>query len=152
MAINLASTLRNRVLERAQDLVMEAASDMRERLDRAVPVGNYTSVSRRDQARPKLKDTYGQQFYTDDNKAGVTIRYTADHAEWTDKGTSPHLIPTGGPQDGVRLRFFWENQNKWVDTAFVDHPGITERSPSYGWFSDNANAETWQEDLQNAAQ
>lgn len=142
--------IRRRLLERAQDVVMEASRGMKNRLDEAVPVGNYTTPSIRDQSRPKLKDTYGQEFFTTDVSAGVIIRYTAEHAKWTDEGTAGYYtIPGGGASAGRRLKFFWDNEGIPMNVASVLHPG-NMGSSSLNWFSNTATPEAWEQELRNA--
>ena len=37
---------------------------------------------------------------------------------------APHLYPIPGARGGKMLSFFWKNQNRWVRTRFVAHPGV----------------------------
>lgn len=46
------------------------------------------------------------------------IRCDADYAEWTDKGSDPHII-----QGNPLLAFYWEKVGRDMVLPFVNHPG-----------------------------
>jgi len=51
---------------------------------------------------------------------GFRVYTTDPAAKYVAYGTQPHIIT---PARGMRLRFFWETQGRWVSLPWVFHPG-----------------------------
>lgn len=127
---NTASLQRD-VQRWAEECFEEAVLEMAAELDRVVPVGQTTRLG-----RPALRDT--QQVTVAGTQA--KIRYTAEHASFTDEGTVAHPI-RGNPL----LAFDWNGERVIVHS--VNHPG----TQGTRWWSDTMTDLGFQEALDSAA-
>lgn len=122
------------VREWAERVHAAAVEEIAAELDVRVPRGPHGDT---DRGEPALADSV-EVLRVDD--LTTQIAYTAEHASYTDEGTSPHEI-RGNPL----LAFEWQGQLVIVHS--VQHPG-TEGTR---WWSDVMTDERWSEALQNAA-
>lgn len=65
-----------------------------------------------------------------------TLRFTAPQAEWTNKGTRPHIIR---PRRSRALVFFWPKAGQTMFLKRVHHPG----NEAQHWFDRAVTSASW---------
>ncbi len=115
----------------------KAVVAMGRKLDEVVPIG-----APREGGGPKLKDDQSIRLIRTPPSFLGTIEYTVPQAEFTNDGTSPHMI-NGAPT----LAFFWPKVGRTVFFRSVQHPG----NEAQRWFSKVMTQAEWQESLALAA-
>ena len=115
-----SSDLRREVDRYAGRIVRATASQLGDDLDQVVPSGRSDYLGR-PRRGPRLRDS--RRINVSGKKA--TIRYTANHASFTDEGTAPHRI-FGNPL----LVFYWPKVGKIMYLPRVNHPGT---APQRWW-------------------
>jgi hypothetical protein len=135
------TSLREKVVQRGAQLFSEALAELTYELDRVVPDsggvpanGEKLRASRLIMERPFDGRTFS-----------AAITYTAPQAEYTERGTEPHVIEPGRPSKA--LHFYWPKIGGMATFARVNHPGSHKHD---GWFA-SALAE-WPELLDRVAQ
>jgi hypothetical protein len=124
---------------RAFDIVSAATAELRNELDRVVPVAPPDPLGR-GRTGPRLKDTYTQSGPTGDQTGvSVTVGYSAPQALFSNDLMPRHYISPRRP--GYPLRFM-ASDGTVVRTMLVDHPGNVN-AESLGWFDKAVNAGTW---------
>jgi hypothetical protein len=128
--------LRQKLIERAEEVARDAVDGLERRLDQTVPVKTGT-----------LRDSRYHSFEVFPDRIVATIGYSADHALWTDKPTDRHPIPLSPG----RLDFWWEREGRFFSgrNLQIEHPGNVN-SQSLNWFSQVVNQENFSEEVRNA--
>ncbi len=118
--------------------MLSAVSDWAEEVH-----GDAVGVIQRnlDDVRPyRDGELAASETLADFGRLHTEIAYTAEHASYTDEGTSPHKIE-GNPL----LAFDWDGD--FVIVHSVNHPG----TQGTRWFSDTMTDSTWGDALEEAA-
>jgi hypothetical protein len=134
-------SLTDKVVRRGAQLFGDALAELRYELDRVVP--DSGSVNESGEKLRASRVITERPF--DGRVFSASIAYTAPQAEYTERGTEPHVIEPGRPPDA--LRFYWPKVGDVVFLARVIHPGSHKHD---GWFSSTMTE--WPDLLERVAQ
>jgi hypothetical protein len=71
----------------------------------------------------KLRASIKAKASVDKYRVSIVTETLEPQAMWTEFGTRPHIIPTGGAAAGKILAFHWKRKGVFVVTREVHHPG-----------------------------
>lgn len=106
--------LRQRVLRYGDQLASQTVDLLMQELHDAAPVSG-------DSTGGHMRDMITAQRESDSPHVAYRIVSPAPQSEWTEEGTTPHLITPRG--SGYPLKFFWPKVGKVVRFPYVNHPG-----------------------------